>query len=163
MLRAHILGDCFSGRVGQDLASRTSFVTALRGLGRPNVPSSQYVVDITAISLALVRSRGLEPPRVSPLAPQASASTNSATTAKENEHPETNSGATGGAGFNKLAVREQGSWRPSEPAGSNRQRITFVRFRHRLTDRQLFTILGCSLWRAERDVTLFQWLACAMN
>src|ERR1051326_9344009 len=30
---------------------------------------------------ALVRSRGLEPPRVAPLAPQASASTNSATTA----------------------------------------------------------------------------------
>src|SRR5215467_5144488 len=29
----------------------------------------------------LVRSRGLEPPRVAPLAPQASASTNSATTA----------------------------------------------------------------------------------
>ena len=31
--------------------------------------------------LWLVRSRGLEPPRVAPLAPQASASTNSATTA----------------------------------------------------------------------------------
>src|SRR5271167_3513950 len=30
---------------------------------------------------SLVRSRGLEPPRVAPLAPQASASTNSATTA----------------------------------------------------------------------------------
>jgi hypothetical protein len=29
----------------------------------------------------VVRSRGLEPPRVAPLAPQASASTNSATTA----------------------------------------------------------------------------------
>src|SRR6516164_4661177 len=32
-------------------------------------------------SLNVVRSRGLEPPRVAPLAPQASASTNSATTA----------------------------------------------------------------------------------
>ena len=32
-------------------------------------------------SLVVVRSRGLEPPRVAPLAPQASASTNSATTA----------------------------------------------------------------------------------
>src|SRR5262249_46269689 len=34
-------------------------------------------------SLVVVRSRGLEPPRVAPLAPQASASTNSATTANE--------------------------------------------------------------------------------
>src|ERR1044072_3735646 len=33
----------------------------------------------------MVRSRGLEPPRVAPLAPQASASTNSATTACEEE------------------------------------------------------------------------------
>src|ERR1700730_5631499 len=33
------------------------------------------------MSLQLVRSRGLEPPRVAPLAPQASASTSSATTA----------------------------------------------------------------------------------
>src|SRR5688572_10692453 len=36
-------------------------------------------------SIRLVRSRGLEPPRVAPLAPQASASTNSATTACEEE------------------------------------------------------------------------------
>src|SRR4051812_4940573 len=34
---------------------------------------------------SMVRSRGLEPPRVAPLAPQASASTNSATTASEEE------------------------------------------------------------------------------
>src|SRR5262245_45410671 len=33
----------------------------------------------------MVRSRGLEPPRVAPLAPQASASTNSATTADGGE------------------------------------------------------------------------------
>src|SRR5215208_8062909 len=32
-------------------------------------------------TFGMVRSRGLEPPRVAPLAPQASASTNSATTA----------------------------------------------------------------------------------
>src|ERR1700704_2729163 len=36
---------------------------------------------IVFIQGKLVRSRGLEPPRVAPLAPQASASTNSATTA----------------------------------------------------------------------------------
>jgi hypothetical protein len=35
----------------------------------------------------LVRSRGLEPPRVAPLAPQASASTSSATTASQNARP----------------------------------------------------------------------------
>src|SRR5215216_7418841 len=35
----------------------------------------------------LVRSRGLEPPRVAPLAPQASASTTSATTAGWGERP----------------------------------------------------------------------------
>ncbi len=40
-------------------------------------PQSQNAV----FSFEMVRSRGLEPPRVAPLAPQASASTNSATTA----------------------------------------------------------------------------------
>src|ERR1700730_10851917 len=36
---------------------------------------------VKQITKSLVRSRGLEPPRVAPLAPQASASTSSATTA----------------------------------------------------------------------------------
>ena len=42
-------------------------------------PSSDHV--LARFWQCLVRSRGLEPPRVAPLAPQASASTNSATTA----------------------------------------------------------------------------------
>jgi integrase len=41
----------------------------------------QQLPDLVAKVEPLVRSRGLEPPRISPLAPQASASTNSATTA----------------------------------------------------------------------------------
>ena len=41
----------------------------------------QWDAAITCEKGLLVRSRGLEPPRVAPLAPQASASTNSATTA----------------------------------------------------------------------------------
>jgi len=42
---------------------------------------SEKTNDFNADFLEVVRSRGLEPPRVAPLAPQASASTNSATTA----------------------------------------------------------------------------------
>src|SRR3954447_7208242 len=42
----------------------------------------QWDAAITCEKGLLVRSRGLEPPRVAPLAPQASASTNSATTAE---------------------------------------------------------------------------------
>ena len=42
----------------------------------------QWDAAITCEKRLLVRSRGLEPPRVAPLAPQASASTNSATTAE---------------------------------------------------------------------------------
>src|SRR5262249_17678828 len=42
---------------------------------------NQQAIWKTGGVLMLVRSRGLEPPRVAPLAPQASASTNSATTA----------------------------------------------------------------------------------
>src|SRR6202162_4716934 len=53
---------------------------------------------------SLVRSRGLEPPRVSPLAPQASASTNSATTAYGLDA----SANRRGAGCNKSAVPPQG-------------------------------------------------------
>src|SRR5262249_43930541 len=45
----------------------------------------------------LVRSRGLEPPRVAPLAPQASASTNSATTAWGLDAPASGHGAKSGA------------------------------------------------------------------
>src|SRR5262245_9034702 len=60
---------------------------------------------------AVVRSRGLEPPRVAPLAPQASASTNSATTAVE-----VNAGAAAsrwsGARCNKSPPAEQGAATP---------------------------------------------------
>src|SRR5712671_4765210 len=51
---------------------------------RPFIPTVVTTLsESTFPSGVLVRSRGLEPPRVAPLAPQASASTNSATTADE--------------------------------------------------------------------------------
>jgi hypothetical protein len=52
-----------------------------RESARPSLPLRQQVAKSAREPSALVRSRGLEPPRVAPLAPQASASTNSATTA----------------------------------------------------------------------------------
>src|SRR5262249_52456182 len=55
----------------------------------------------------LVRSRGLEPPRVAPLAPQASASTNSATTAWGLDAPADGT-ARNGARCNKSTVPGQG-------------------------------------------------------
>src|ERR1700716_2269496 len=59
-------------------ASRT---TAGAFSGRKNpLPNGGLTAMILMVG-RLVRSRGLEPPRVAPLAPQASASTNSATTA----------------------------------------------------------------------------------
>src|SRR6267142_389625 len=66
----------------------------------------------------MVRSRGLEPPRVAPLAPQASASTNSATTAVGGK------AARGGAAqarCNKSTTGEQGlPAGPSWPAPAHR-------------------------------------------
>src|SRR3954454_17355004 len=61
-------------------------VAAQAGLPRLAKPRDfhkrlQWDAAITCEKGLLVRSRGLEPPRVAPLAPQASASTNSATTA----------------------------------------------------------------------------------
>jgi hypothetical protein len=55
----------------------------------------------------LVRSRGLEPPRVAPLAPQASASTNSATTAGMRAGRKASRRSDGG-GCNKSPHAEQG-------------------------------------------------------
>src|SRR3972149_6172248 len=46
-------------------------------------PKPTQLFDETSGFVMLVRPRGLEPPRVAPLAPQASASTNSATAADE--------------------------------------------------------------------------------
>jgi hypothetical protein len=62
-------------------------VAAQAGLPRLAKPRDfhkrlQWDAAITCEKGLLVRSRGLEPPRVAPLAPQASASTNSATTAE---------------------------------------------------------------------------------
>src|SRR4051812_30050335 len=62
-------------------------VAAQAGLPRLAMPRDfhkrlQWDAAITCEKGLLVRSRGLEPPRVAPLAPQASASTNSATTAE---------------------------------------------------------------------------------
>src|SRR3954469_1194505 len=54
----------------------------MRLLRRPAGQTTGFQNDFRRV----VRSRGLEPPRVAPLAPQASASTNSATTAGEAEH-----------------------------------------------------------------------------
>src|SRR4051812_42653255 len=54
----------------------------------PPVPPAAATRDQRRVPFqksSMVRSRGLEPPRVAPLAPQASASTNSATTASEEE------------------------------------------------------------------------------
>src|SRR5258705_13474563 len=68
----------------------------------------------------VVRSRGLEPPRVAPLAPQASASTNSATTAEgmnASRRPRVE-----GARCNKSTLGEQGP-RPSGPVGGARPNI----------------------------------------
>ena len=75
---------------GRNWTPNLTKITALRG------PAAYAKQSLTAAPLAkvpasygkpepvlmkVVRSRGLEPPRVAPLAPQASASTNSATTA----------------------------------------------------------------------------------
>src|SRR5260370_40953187 len=61
--------------------------------------------------LMLVRSRGLEPPRVAPLAPQASASANSATTASgRTPDPKGPRRPGNGAACNKLGMPVQG-WR----------------------------------------------------
>ena len=66
----------------------------------------QWDAAITCEKGLLVRSRGLEPPRVAPLAPQASASTNSATTAEgmnASRRPRVE-----GARCNKSTLAEQG-------------------------------------------------------
>jgi hypothetical protein len=55
----------------------------------------------------MVRSRGLEPPRVAPLAPQASASTSSATTAL-GMTPDLVRRRGNGGGCNKSAMTVQG-------------------------------------------------------
>jgi hypothetical protein len=59
----------------------------------------------------VVRSRGLEPPRVAPLAPQASASTNSATTACGVSAPWT---ACAADLTNRLFADKGRAWRPSQ-------------------------------------------------
>jgi hypothetical protein len=56
----------------------------------------------------MVRSRGLEPPRVAPLAPQASASTTSATTAAGFLEPAKGAAPNDGEPCNKLVVLGQG-------------------------------------------------------
>src|SRR3977135_1546103 len=80
-------------------------------LGRPPKPRGVHQrvpwdAAITCERGLLVRSRGLEPPRVAPLAPQASASTNSATTAEgmnASRRPRVE-----GARCNKSTLAEQG-------------------------------------------------------
>ncbi len=65
-------------------------------------------------SQVLVRSRGLEPPRVAPLAPQASASTNSATTAWESGFARLSRRALR---CNKSILYPQGRTAPPRPKG----------------------------------------------
>jgi hypothetical protein len=68
----------------------------------------QVVAAIREIACVLVRSRGLEPPRVAPLAPQASASTSSATTASERHRaPGKGEGVRQRAACNKSAMLVQ--------------------------------------------------------
>jgi hypothetical protein len=62
--------------------ARTCRSATERARGVPRAPIRTPAQPIRPVAdLIVVRSRGLEPPRVAPLAPQASASTNSATTA----------------------------------------------------------------------------------
>src|SRR5581483_11171821 len=61
-------------------------------------------------SSRVVRSRGLEPPRVAPLAPQASASTNSATTADGIGAGRMAARIERRVRCNKSTLREQGPW-----------------------------------------------------
>jgi len=61
-------------RVGASLDLRAKTATEAR-------PAAREIEQIVEVE-GLVRSRGLEPPRLAALTPQASASTNSATTAR---------------------------------------------------------------------------------
>src|ERR1043165_3183481 len=73
-------------RTGMGASCRT--MCTINGAGRGFVPGADNQAPRAPPGMSvdeLVRSRGLEPPRVAPLAPQASASTNSATTACEEE------------------------------------------------------------------------------
>src|SRR5207342_801423 len=76
----------------------------------------QWDAAISCEKGLLVRSRGLEPPRVAPLAPQASASTNSATTAEgmnASRRPRVE-----GARCNKSTLGEQGPRPPGRVGGA---------------------------------------------
>src|SRR4051794_9013021 len=66
---------CFQGRV----MLRGICTTRLYQSGRPNLLTLQDFFADQHLSVAVVPRRGLEPPRLSPLVPETSASTNSAT------------------------------------------------------------------------------------
>src|SRR3974377_1856583 len=76
----------------------------------------------------LVRSRGLDPPRAAPLAPQASASTNSATTAGMNADREASRRSYGG-GCNKSPLAEQGQRRGPPRLPADAAALDFARQR----------------------------------
>ena len=110
----------------------------------------------------MVRSRGLEPPRVSPLAPQASASTNSATTACGEECRETRLQATAQHVTNRMCADKGGLsggpfhgftglpvTPPSRPSRQSEGRSGEIRPPHRMSGRRgsiCLTSTAMRLW-----------------
>ena len=111
-------GSCMSARRGDNkvwrgLAPHHSITSSARRRNDSEIVRPSAFAHDKDNVVGLVRSRGLEPPRVAPLAPQASASTNSATTADG-----MNAGRGAARRSKRLDVTNQPPWNKGGPRSS---------------------------------------------